>query len=299
MNTKRKIILAAILCYSLGHSTELILPGTVISNGQKMIGSRFLGYIKHVYVKLGDKVKREDNLYEMESAEFDILKSQADLMLEQSKTSLEYWKKRIRRLNDRRDQLKTQTKTNSFMSMGNLDDLEAQAENAEAMLDSSQTMLKEATIKAKQVASVYNYIKMKAPSDGVIVMKNIKPGDMVMPGMLTIMMVDTEDLTIDLSIPASTLKIVRLGQQVDVIIDAFDFRTTGVIDAIIPDANPMTHKIKMRVTFDKKDENIFPGMYAKVIVDSERYMKAKYKAKEEKEIQEKIDKERNLRPLKF
>ncbi len=109
---------------------------------------------------------------------------------------------------------------------------------------------------------------MKAPSDGIIVRKNIKVGDMVMPGMLTIMMVDTEDLAIDLSIPASSLKIAHVGQKVDVIIDALNFRTTGIVNAIIPDANPMTHKIKMRVKFDKKGANIYPGMYARVIIDT-------------------------------
>jgi RND family efflux transporter MFP subunit len=267
MHTKRKIIIAALLCASMVQATELILPGTVISNGQKMIGSRFMGYIKHVYVKLGQKVKREQDLYEMESAEFDIMKSQADLMVEQAQTVLDFWKRRIHILNEKRKRLKNKSKTNGIF--GDLDDLEAQAENAKTMLESAQVMVKQANIKAKQMASVYNYLKMKAPSDGVIVMKNIKVGDMVMPGMLTIMMVDTEDLAIDLSIPASSLKIARTGQKVDVIIDALNFRTTGIIEAIIPDANPMTHKIKMRVTFDKKDANIYPGMYARIVVDTQ------------------------------
>jgi len=266
MIIKKKVILAALFCASMAQATELILPGTVISNGQKMIGSRFMGYVKHVYVKLGQKVKREQDLYEMESAEFDILKSQADLMVEQSQTVLDFWKRRIHILNEKRKRLKKKTNTNGMF--GDLDDLEAQAENAQTMLESAQVMVKQANIKAKQMASVYNYLKMKAPSDGVIVMKNIKVGDMVMPGMLTIMMVDTEDLAIDLSIPASSLKIAHVGQKVDVIIDALNFRTTGIVDAIIPDANPMTHKIKMRVKFDKKGANIYPGMYARIIIDT-------------------------------
>ncbi len=262
-----RLILSALLASSLLQATELVLPGTVISNGQKMIGSRFMGYVKHVYVRLGQKVKREQDLYEMESAEFDILKSQADLMLEQSQTVLEFWKKRLHILNKKRKRLKQKSGTTNIM--GDLDDLEAQAENAQTMLEAAQVMVKQAAIKAKQMASVYNYLKMKAPADGVIVMKNIKEGDMVMPGMLTIMMVDTEDLAIDLSIPASSLKIVHVGQKVDVIIDALDFRTTGIVDAIIPDANPMTHKIKMRVTFEKRGANIYPGMYAKIVVNTE------------------------------
>jgi len=266
MINRKKVILAALLCATLAQATELILPGTVISNGQKMIGSRFMGYVKHVYVKLGQKVKREQDLYEMESAEFDILKSQADLMVEQSQTVLDFWKRRLHILNEKRKRLKKRSKINGMF--GDLDDLEEQAENARTMLESAKVMIKQANIKAKQMASIYNYLKMKAPSDGIIVRKNIKVGDMVMPGMLTIMMVDTEDLAIDLSIPASSLKIAHVGQKVDVIIDALNFRTTGIVNAIIPDANPMTHKIKMRVKFDKKGANIYPGMYARVIIDT-------------------------------
>jgi len=245
---------------------DIVLPGTVISNGQKMIGSRYMGYIKHVYVKLGDKVKREDDLYEMESAEFDIMKSQADLMLEQSQVVLEFWRKRIKRINSKKNKLKNK-KMNKFVQI-DFDDLEAQAENAKAMIETMQVMVEEASIKAKQMATVYNYIKMKAPNDGVIVQKNINVGDMVMPGMLTIMMVDTEDLTIDISISESTLKVAKVGMKVKVLIPSLEYETGGIIDAIIPDANPMTHRIRMRVSFDKKDENIFPGMYAKVILEN-------------------------------
>ncbi len=241
----------------------MTLPGTVISNGQKMIGSRYMGYIKEVYVKLGDKVKREDDLYEMESAEFDIMKSQADLMLEQSQIVVEFWRKRLENLDKKRKRLGQKDSKSMF---GDIDDLEAQAENIQSMLESAQVMVKEAAIKVKQMASVYNYLKMKAPADGVVVAKNIKVGDMVMPGMLTIMLVDTEDLDIDVSISESTLNYIKEGDEVDVLISALNFRTKGKIHAIIPDANPMTHRIKMRVKFDKKGKNIFPGMYAKVIV---------------------------------
>lgn len=61
---------------------ELPITGTVVSYNQKMVGARYMGYIKHIYFDIGDRVEREDTLFEMESAEFDILKSQADLALE-------------------------------------------------------------------------------------------------------------------------------------------------------------------------------------------------------------------------
>ena len=256
----KKILIVSFLLIMSLRADKITLTGTVVSDGQKMIGSRFMGYVKKVFVKLGDKVKREDDLYEMESAEFDIMKSQADLMLEQSKIVVEFWRKRLARINAKKEKLKKRKK----IPMMDLDDLESQAENFQAMLDSAQVMVNQASIKAKQMASIYNYIKMKAPSDGVVVQKNIKVGDMIMPGMLTIMIVDTEHLEIDVSISESIISKVHVGQRIPVDIPSIKFHTIGKIKAVIPDANPMTHKIKIRVSFDKKNKNIFPGMYAKV-----------------------------------
>ena len=256
-----------LLLTQLSAENHITLTGTVISNGQKMIGSRYMGYIKKVFVKLGDYVKREDDLYEMESAEFDIMKSQADVALEQSKVVLEFWRKRLEVIQRRKDKME---KKKNMMPMTDIEDLDTMAENAKAMLDSAQVMVKEMAIKAKQLATVYNYLKMKAPSDGVIVQKNIKVGDMVMPGMLTIMMVDMEDLEIDVSISEGMMKHVHVGDTVKVIIPSVDYHVEGRIKAVIPDANPMTHKIKIRVSFDKGTKNIFPGMYAKVIIKQAR-----------------------------
>lgn len=255
----KKIVIVALLLNIWAHASDITLTGTVVSDGQKMIGSRYMGYVKKVYVKIGDKVKREDDLYEMESAEFDIMKSQADLMLEQSKIIVEYWREKLTGINRKRSK-------KADLNFEDMLDLDAQAANVETMLESMQVMVKEANIKAKQVASTYNYIKMKAPSDGVIVQKNIKVGDMIMPGMLTVMLVDTENLEIDVSISESIISRVKTGQRVPVYIPSIDYKTIGIIHAIVPDANPMTHKIKMRIRFDKGNKNVFPGMYAKVVI---------------------------------
>ena len=260
----KKVIIVALLLNMIVQAGDIALTGTVVSDGQKMIGSRFMGYVKKVYVRIGDRVKREDDLYEMESAEFDMMKTQADLMLEQSKIVVEYWREKLRQVNVRR--ARTKNKKINEIDIADMVDLDAQAANIETMLESMQIMVKEANIKAKQMASTYNYIKMKAPSDGVVVQKNIKVGDMIMPGMLTIMIVDTENLEIEVSISESIISRVKVGKKVPVEIPSINYKTKGVIHAIVPDANPMTHKIKMRIRFDRGSDNIFPGMYAKVVI---------------------------------
>jgi len=245
---------------------KIKLTGTVVSDGQQMIGSRFMGYVKKVFVKLGDKVEREDDLYEMESAEFDMMKMQADLMLEQSRTMVDFWRDKLKRVNTKKNRLKETYRNDNKINFMDMADLDAEAANVQTMLKSMQVMVKEANIRAKQMASTYNYIKMKAPSDGVVVKRNIKVGDMVMPGMLTIMLVDMENLEIEVSISESILSRVKEGQKVDIHIPSVGYKTKGVIYAIVPNTNPMTHKIQMRIRFDKAEKNIFPGMYAKVSI---------------------------------
>ncbi len=262
MQNYKKLLTVTFLLISLLNASDITLTGTVVSDGQKMIGSRYMGYVKKVFVKLGDKVEREDDLYEMESAEFDMMKSQADLMLEQSKIVVEFWRKRLKNINKRKERFQNQKN----IPMMDIDDMEAQAENVSGMLDSAQVMVEQASIKAKQMATIFNYLKMKAPSAGVVVQKNIKVGDMVMPGMLTIMLVDTESLEIDVSLSEGIIGKVKVGMRLSVEIPSINYKTIGTIKAIIPDANPMTHKIKMRINFDRGDKNIFPGMYAKVII---------------------------------
>ena len=43
-------------------SGSLLVTGTVVSDNQKMIGARYMGYVKHIYFNIGDKVHREDTL---------------------------------------------------------------------------------------------------------------------------------------------------------------------------------------------------------------------------------------------
>ena len=265
----KKILIVTFLLMLTLRADDIIVTGTVVSDGQKMIGSRYMGYIKKVHVKVGDRVEREDVLYEMESAEFDIMKSQADLMLEQSKIVVEFWRTRLDNVNKRKDRLKSKSKTK--VPMIDIDDLTSQAANIETMLTSAQVMVEQASIKAKQMASVFNYLKMKAPSSGVIVRRNIKVGDMVMPGMLTIMMTDTEFLEIHVSVSESIIARVQVGQQLLVNIPSIKYKTIGTIKAIVPDANPMTHKIQMRITFEQGGQNIFPQFITPMPICRDRH----------------------------
>ena len=110
----------------------------------------------------------------------------------------------------------------------------------------------------------YNYLKLKAPNDGVIIMKKLNVGEMAIPGMPGVILTDLSKLSIIVEISESNLGQIKLGKKVNVEIPSMNFKTIGKIYSIIPSSNPMTHKFKMKIKFDKKGKTVYPGMYTKV-----------------------------------
>ncbi len=256
----QKLLSMLLFVATLLPASMLTIPGTVISDSQKMIGSRYMGYIKKINYNIGDSVKRDDILFEIQSGEFDLMKSQADLGLEQAKVFVEMYQTHLANVEREKRALKRRKKA----SVMDVETLDIAAENTKAMLKAAQQVVKQATIKIKQFAGLYNYLEVKAPNDGVIVQKRIKVGDMIMPGMLAMVLVDLNDLRIEANVAESNLKYIHKNTQLSVTIPSIDFKTTGVVEAIVPSANPMTHTMTIRVKFNKRNAQIFPGMYAKL-----------------------------------
>jgi len=127
----------------------------------------------------------------------------------------------------------------------------------------------QAKAKLKEVLHQYEYLKLRAPNDGVIIQKNIKVGQIAIPGMPALILTSLDDLKVLVEISESNLKEIRRGKSVIVKIPSLDFETEGVISAIIPASNPMTHKFKVKVSFSKNRKPIIPGMYSEVIIRGE------------------------------
>jgi len=254
-----KYIILIFSILSLLDAKMLTITGTIVSNNQKMIGARYMGYVKKINFDVGDYVHREDTLFELESAEFDIIKNQADLAVEQAQLLVDVYRTKLERIKKERSIFK-KLKNKDI----NLDDLDSLADNVSAGLKASKAFVKSATNKAKQVTLLSKYLKVKAPNDGIIVQKRIRVGDMIAPGMLAMVLVDLKHLEIDAQIAESDLTKVNKGQKVEITIPSLKYRTIGYVKTIVPSANPMTHTFTLIVRFKKTNEKIYPGMYAKI-----------------------------------
>ena len=258
----KAIVFLLIFLFTFSFSANLNVTGTVVSDNQKMIGARYMGYVKEIHFNIGDKVEREDVIFSMESAEFDIMQNQADLALEQAELMVEMYRTRLDSIRLEKKSLKSR----KLKGGTQWKELESMAENVQAGLMATRSMIKNATEKVKQMASTMNYLEIKAPNGGIIVKKQIRVGDLIVPGMLAFVLVDLDHLEIEAQVSETDLLKVQKGKVVKIDIPSMKFKTIGKVRSIVPAANPMTHTFTIRIAFDKGNTQIFPGMYVKVSV---------------------------------
>jgi RND family efflux transporter MFP subunit len=230
-----------------------------------MLTSRFMGYIKNMRVSEGDIVKQGDLLYEIDSKDIDAAKSQVELVISQAQLALQMSRSQYNNvlINLSRHQ---RLFKKGMVSKYELENLQLAEKNMKSMIGIATKQVEQAQAKKREVLNQYNYLKIKAPNDGVVVAKKVNEGEMAIPGMPAIILTDLSKLKIIVEISETDLKHVSLGKDVDIVIPSIHFNTKGKISSIIPSSNPMTHKFKMKIEFDFKDNSIYPGMYVKITI---------------------------------
>jgi RND family efflux transporter MFP subunit len=262
---KTIILFTALVCSALADA--LSVSGSVISDNQKMITSRYMGFVTYVGASEGERVNKGSLLYTIDSKEVDSAKSRVELGISQAELALQMNQNQLNnvRLNLARHKRLLEK---NMVSKYEVENLELAAKNMEDMVSISKKQTEQARAQLKEVENQYKYLKITAPNDGVIVSKNIKVGEMAMPGMPAFVLVDLSDLKIVIEVAENDLSRIPYGTKVNVEVPSVGLKTVGTVNAIIPSSNPMTHTFKVKVSFQHNDklQPIYPGMYATVVI---------------------------------
>ena len=244
----KKLILTILLTISSLYSQNIELSATVISDNEKYITSRFMGFIKELKVSEGSIIKKGQLLYKIDTTDIDAKKSQAQLQVSMYQTQFTMVEKnyeRFKRLFEK-----------GLVSKVQVEELEMNYQNLGDMIKIAKAQLQE-------VNNQYKYLEIKAPNSGVITKKMIKVGEMAIPGMPALVLTDLSSLKIKAEISEGDLFKINVGDKVDVIVPSLKYNTMGTIESIIPSSNPMTHTFMIKISF-KSTKKVYPGMYAKV-----------------------------------
>ena len=125
-----------------------------------------------------------------------------------------------------------------------------------------------------QAKATLDKTDVRAPFDGIVVLKDAEVGEVVSPNAqggsnargAVCTMVDRDSLEVQANVPENTLKSVTVGAPADVFLDAFpDDRYTGTVDRIWPTADRQKATVEVRVKLERLDDRLRPEMGVRVV----------------------------------
>lgn len=266
LNSFSKKILIFLTLGTLLIADSITLSGTVVSDNKKMITSRFMGFVTEVKVSEGEFIKKGQLLYTIDSKEIDSALTQVKLGISQAELSLVMYQNQHTNIKLNLERHKRLLKKD-MVSKFEVENLVLAEQNLANMIMIATKQVEQAKAQLQEVQNQYKYLNIKAPNSGVIVSKNIKVGEMAMPGMPAFVLSDLSNLKISAEIAESNLGRIKHGTEVIVNIPSLKIKTKGKITAIIPSSNPMTHTFKIKISFKSNTKSIYPGMYATVVIN--------------------------------
>ncbi len=167
--------------------------------------------------------------------------------------------------------------------------LEAQRDRAEASLslsranrDRSEILLKDEAISQREweetsaqwrldeanlrlAEAQLEKTVVRAPFDGFLGLRYVSVGEYVQPGMPIVTLDDTDPIKIDFRVPEIYNLRLKIGQSVQVLIDAAPGKTfSGKVYAIDPKVDPQGRSLLVRAKVPNRDASLRPGMFAQV-----------------------------------
>jgi len=94
-------------------------------------------------------------------------------------------------------------------------------EQAQAAVDQAQKAVEQAQANLDLLDTQFSKLNVYAPMDGVILVRNVEPGEFVQPGATALSLADLSNLTITVYVPEDRYGQISIGQQAEVSVDSF------------------------------------------------------------------------------
>jgi HlyD family secretion protein len=148
--------------------------------------------------------------------------------------------------------------------------------SAAKALDQAKSALAQAQASLALLDAQIAKLTVNAPMDGVVLTRNVEPGEFVQPGAAAITIADLSELTITVYIPEDRYGLISLGQSAEVKVDSFpDVTFTARIVFISDQAEYTPRNIQtvegrsatmfaIKLSVNDPDGKLKPGMPADV-----------------------------------
>ena len=257
----------------------LVLPGMMQAMTEAPILARADGYLKRRLADLGDRVRADQVLAEIDAPELDQQIQQADAAVDQAQAAVEQAQASLAQGKANRDLARiTAERLQTLNERGitplqDRDQAQAQlaaqdaiVQAAEKAIVAQRSNLAAARANAARLRAVDGYRMVKAPFEGVITQRNVDVGALVSTGnTLLYRIAQTRTLRTYVNVPQSSVSAVHVGQAASLTLADFPGRTfSGTVARMARALDPSSRTMLVEVDVPNADGTLFPGSFADV-----------------------------------
>jgi RND family efflux transporter MFP subunit len=272
-------------------SNQLRVAGEFLPYQEVEIHAKVAGYIRKMYVDIGDHVRIGQLLAELEVPEMTAQVEGAQAVVQRSQEDIQGAKSALARatasyaaLHAEYDRLKQASITRpGLIAQQELDDAEAKDLSAKAQIEAARSELasREQGLNAAQAdhrhfASLADYSRITAPFDGVVTWRYADTGTLLQAGtsnsgsMPAIKLAQVNILRLRLPVPESLAGYVHVGDPAQIHVQATGQQLAGKVVRTTGELDLATRSLQVEIDLDNKDGKLTPGMYADVTLDIQR-----------------------------
>ncbi len=164
-------------------------------------------------------------------------------------------------------------RANLLAARGSLEGGRAAIVTNEATLAEARTQVPVSEARRDRAQAILDKTFVRAPFDGVVVLKDAEVGEVVSPNSLgsnsrgsVATMVDFASLEVQVELPEDRISAVLVDSPARIFLDAYpDQPYQGQVQRIWPTANRQKATIEIRIGFEKPDERLRPEMGVRVV----------------------------------
>lgn len=239
------------------------LSGAVLSGaGYVVTGDRYIsigvrvpGRIDSYSVQEGDLVHKGAVLVRLDDRDYKASLKRAEASLELAKANLLLKRKQAERMRELHER--------GLIAAQNLDIAENELSVMQAEVHRAEAEVASALVNL-------DYTKLTSPTDGIVLAKLKEVGEIAVPGGFAgagdlIRIANLSDLRAELDINEVDFRRVHMGQQVEVVPDAYpDRKYPAQVIKIYPQANRQKGTLKVEAKLAKTDEYLRPDMSVRI-----------------------------------
>jgi HlyD family secretion protein len=298
--TVKSVTVAAAVRSSIAISLEY--PARIRPRQEIVVSPKIAGRVLSVRADVGQKVRRGEVLFTLESNDSEAQARQARAALESAKANLTRTsdstltsqviqaraavKQAQVQYDDASDLYERTQKlfTDGAASRQQLDSANARRESAGIALDTAQqnlsliqdkggpqstglasTQVDQAQATADLADSQLRSTIVTSPITGVVSVRNVDPGELVSSAVPAFVIIDVSAMTAEASVEQGVVEKIRTGQAVPLSVDAMGSgKLQGIVESISPATDPRAQGYTIKVRIDDPGDGLRPGMFARV-----------------------------------